>query len=74
MTVSSKLSKAKSLLACIVYNMTEDGNNYLDIGLSKTSFGLKTDHLQSERENTERDRVILNLQNILGTSFSKLLF
>ena len=52
--------------------MMEDVKQYLHTGTSKSTFGVETDRLLSELENTERERVISNFQDLFSTSFSKL--
>jgi len=69
-TVLTSLEETKSPLACVVYNMMEDVKQYLHTGTSKSTFGVETDCLLSELENTKRERVISNFQDLFSTSFS----
>ena len=50
----------------------EDVKQYLHIGTTKSTFGVETDCLLFELENTERERVISNFQDMFCTSFSTL--
>ena len=43
--------------------MIEDVKQYLHTGVSKSIFGVETDCLLSQPENTERERVIANFQD-----------
>ena len=52
-TVLTSLEETKSPFACVVYNMMEDGKQYLHTGTSKSILGLEIDHLLSELENTD---------------------
>ena len=51
----TSLEETKSPLACIVYNMMEDGKQYLHAGISKSTFGLETDRLLSELKTADRE-------------------
>ena len=71
-TALPTLEETISSHICVVYNMMEDIKQCLLTGTSKSTFGLETDSLLSELENTLKEKIVLNFQAFFSRSFSKL--
>lgn len=71
-TVLTSLEESRTPLGCTVYNTLEDLSAYLQAGITKTTYGSKTDHYLQKLTTSAQRKAIKCFQEVFKQSLEKL--